>query len=329
MIINKKKCAVGGDGLNFEMVVDGANGGAFLVSTPLTNKQGRDFGEVKVINGKIHIYISLPKLIRENNIIPFSITDMIMLEVVNNDIEKALKNALKGVIDNKTDVLTATVKTIECNITRRVMGDSTCPQVLDLINRSFPERTNVVYQRASISCKYDKENETVIIKKPNYYLLKCYDKSFEQRKSGNVSVEDGLLRVEVVMQDRIIKKLFSGKSTIRDVLTMQGLMVIIGEYKRIFLEDIVGHIKPCVNDVINILFESLKKTDRPIETIALHKELIMDEEIFRMSLVKWYRFKGYGERAEQNASTFICRAKKYSFPKNVLDTMREFRKSCG
>ena len=51
------------------------------------------------------------------------------------------------------------------------------------------------------------------------YVLKCYDKSAEQRKSGNTEVEDGLLRIELVMQDRVLKRLFAKRPTMREVLT--------------------------------------------------------------------------------------------------------------
>ena len=328
---NRKKRYIGGDTFNFEMVIDGASENVFLDATPLKNNRNLKFDEVEVGKGKIHINICLPKFIDENNVMPFSMADLIMLETIKNDVESALNQALKGIIDDKIDVLTAPAKSIECNITKRVAGDSTCSQVLNLINRSFPEGTNVVFQRASIKCKYDKENETVIIRKRNYYVLKAYDKTLQQRKSGNLDVDSGLLRIELVMQDRTIIKMFCGKSTIREVLTERGLMTIIKEYKRIFLEDVIKeHILPCINDVVDILYKTLKEKDSQLEAIALHKELIMDEEILRRALVKWYKFNGYSEeRAKRNADTYICRCRiKYGFPKNVIDTMREFKKLC-
>lgn len=326
------ECYIGGDTFNFEMAVEGANEGIALDLTPLKSSNGKEFGAVEINKGKISIKVSLPKFIRPDNIMPFSMSDAIMLEVMKNDIEPALKLALKGKIDDRLDVLSATAKSIECNITKRVAGDSTCSHVLNLINRSFHEGTNIVYQRASTKCKYDKENETVIVRKRNYYVLKSYDKSLQQRKAGNQHIENGLLRIEVIMLNRTIDKLFGTSPTIENVLTEQGLMRIIKEYKRIFIEDVInGHIRPCLRYVTDTLFKTLTEKDNQLKAIALHKEIIMDVAILHKALVKWYKAKGYSkERAKRNADTYICRCRiKYGFPTNVIDTMREFKKLCN
>ena len=326
-----KESYIGADSLTFEMVVDGASEGVCLDLTPLKNSYGKEFGGVEIDKGKIHISLCLPKFIKEYNIRPFSMTDVFMLKVIKNDIETALQRVIKGKIDNRPDVLSASAKAIECNITKQVTGQGSCSDVLNLINRSFTEGTNVVYQRASLKCKYDKETESLIIRKRNYYVLKSYNKTLEQRKKGNFDVENGLLRIETVMQDRTIQKLFGECSTIRAVLTEQGLMKIIREYKRIFLEDIIEeHILPCLRDVTEILYSSLTKTDSLTETIALRKELIMDGELLRKALFKWYKSKGYSrERAKRNTDTQICRCQvKYGFPKDAINTLREFKKIC-
>jgi len=322
---NKKLCIIGGDTFNFELVINGENEYKFLESKPLINSQNKEFGTVEMKKGKIYICINLPKFVRNNNIKPFSISDINMLEIINRDIEQALRKALNGIIENSTDVLAATVKSLECNITQHVSPNSTCAQVLNLINRSFHEGTNKVYQGSSTDCKYHKKDESVIINRKNYYILKCYDKSLEQRTSGNKEIKDGLLRIEVIMQKRILKKLFSDKSTIRNILTEQGLIKIIDEYKRIFINEFVeDHIKPCLRDVTNIIFESLKKTGSPIETIALHKELIMDMELLRTALKKWYKSK---DKADYSRHA-IKRLEEHDFPKDVVKTIKIFKKSC-
>ena len=327
----KKSLPIGGDTFTFEMAIDGADKSLFMDKTPLMNSFGGKFGEVEVEKGKIITCVSLPKYVRDDNIIPFSITDVILLEVLRNDVEQTLKKALHEIVDDSTDVMCSKAKTIECNITMQVVGKSTCSQVLNLINRCFHEGTNVVYQRASPKCKYDKENETVIIRKRNYYALKCYNKSLQQRREGNCYVKEGLLRIEIIMQERTIEKLFCKKSTIQDVLTAHGLMKIIEEYKRIFNCEIIReHIEPGLSEVKEILFISLIETNSQKETVALKKELIMDEEIFRKALINWYEYGGQSkESAKRNAATYICRNKeKYGFPENVIDTMRKFGKLC-
>jgi len=327
---NKRRKPIGGDGVNFEMTIDLANGGVYLDKTPIKNHFGQKYGEVEVDKGKIHISVSLPKYLRDNNITPFGIADFDSLKSLVNDLKHGLNSVLAGLLGDDADVMDATAKSIECNITLPVVGKATCSQVLNLINRAHVTGTNVVYQRASNRCIYDKENETVIIKKKNNYTLKCYDKSLQQSREGH-PVESGLLRIEIVMQDRVIKRLFGNKSTIRDILTKQGLMKIIAEYKRIFTEDIMSRfIYPCLKEVATILYSTLRDTGSQLETIALHKTLIMDEMIFRKALERWYKVNGFTRmRARQNTATYISRNKeKYGFPENVIGTLKEFEKLC-
>lgn len=328
--IERKRKHIGCDGFNFELAIGGANRDVYLEKAPLKNRHGQKYGDVEVDKGKININISLPKYIRDDNTKPFDLVDISFLESLLNDFEQALAATLQGIVDEDTDLLSATAKSIECNITIPVSGKSTCSQVLDLLNRSFTETTNTVYQSASKKCKYDKENETVIIPKKNYYKLKCYNKTLEQLRLGNF-VGENLLRIEVVMLNRTIVKLFGNDCTARKILKKQGLKQIIAEYKRIFREDVIdGHVKPCLSDVKDILFESLEETNSQTETIALYKQLVVDERVFRKALEKWYLSNGNNlKQAKQNAATYICRNKnKYGFPENVVDTLRKFGSMC-
>jgi hypothetical protein len=76
---------------------------------------------------------------------------------------------------------------------------------------------------------------------------------------------------------------------------------------------------------------SLTETNSPVETIAQHKELIVDVEVLRKALIRCYKFKGHDvKQAKANASTYISRAmRKYNFPQHAVDTIKEFKKACG
>ena len=326
MSINPKKCEIGCDSFNFAMIIDGANPEDYMETVSLKTTQGSEFGSVGIKGGKVCINFCLPKVIWKHNRIPFGIAGMAKLSHVVNEIELALEQTLEGRVDDNIDVLSASARKIECNLTQWVADGCTCSHVINLLNRSHHEGTNLLYQRASSGCKFLKEDESAIIKKLNCYVLKCYDKSLEQRKRFNPEIDDGLLRIEVVMLDRVLKKLFPDERTIRDILTEQGLMKVFEEYKRIFVEDILrGYIRPCLKGITNILFESLKETGSPVETISYHKELIVDEEVLRKALKKWYEYDGRPDSSRQR----IYDLKIYGFPKGAIQTLKNFQLACG
>ena len=85
---------------------------------PLINEQGKRYGSVEVKDKKATVALVLPQFVRDNNVQPFTIKDSIYLEIINCDCEKQLKQLLGGELHSK-------VKSIECNITQRVSGETT------------------------------------------------------------------------------------------------------------------------------------------------------------------------------------------------------------
>ena len=121
--------------------------------------------------------------------------------------------------------------------------------------------------------------------KTKYYVLKAYDKTEQQKrefieqKQESETVPHGLLRIEIIMLERVIQNLFGEKRKFSDVLSRKGLLLLLAEYKRIFYEEIRNkRIKPYLSFCVNHLFESLCETDDPISTIAKERELIPDKE---------------------------------------------------
>lgn len=48
-----------------------------LPEQPLINDQGKRYGTVKVVNGKATVNLVLPEFVRDNNIQPFTLTDVV------------------------------------------------------------------------------------------------------------------------------------------------------------------------------------------------------------------------------------------------------------
>jgi hypothetical protein len=102
-------------------------------------------------------------------------------------------------------------------------------------------------------------------------------------------VENGLLRIEVVMQDRTIRRVFGEQPGLFDVLEEGALGRVIIEYGRILKYDMMKkHIIPCLNGITSRLTESLMDTGKLSEKIFLEKEIILDVELLRNALKKWY-----------------------------------------
>lgn len=315
----RKNAKQGLDTLEFEIVLHGIDTDRAIPQQPIINPLGTEYGHVEAKDGRANIDICLPRFSRKDNVKPYSLVDLITLEIIRNDFEDALA-ALLG------DISDCRLKSIECNITQKVAQGCTPNHVMDLIHRSYYDTTNLLFESASAECKYRKEKETLLIRRRNYYKIKCYDKSREQRDKGNLDVEEGLLRVEVVMLDRTIEKLFGGNSTVQNVLCAKNIIKVMEEYSRIFTDEIVeAHIKPCLSGITKLLLESLTQTDSPVETIAQYRDIIVDMEVLRRALKMWYQLRGKNDISRQT----IHSLKKYNLPQNAIETIREFRKSCG
>jgi glutaredoxin len=302
---------------------------ANLAEQPLNNGQGRKYGTFEVKEGKLIVKLILPLFLRENNIQPFSWKDVGSFSVILSDCKTQIGRVLGKVLDSK-------VKSAEVNITLVVSGKATQSEVLNLLNHACltPKRDNVKYVSTSKSCRYKEVANTIIFREPQYYVLKAYDKTKQQKreqveqKKESETVPYGLLRVEIIMLERVLMKLFGEKRTLSDVFSRKGLLLLLMEYKRIFCDEIrskriIPYLKYCVNH----LFESLCETDDPISTIAKERELIPDKEVLYRALKKWKEKKGesiHNLRREVNKYTEI-----YGLPQDTVMTIRDFRKACG
>ncbi|MGO5168579.1 hypothetical protein ACTQ5P_09700 [Bacillota bacterium LCP21S3_G6] len=300
-----------------------------LPEQPLINDQGKRYGTVKVVNGKATVNLVLPEFVRDNNIQPFTLTDSIYLEICKNDVEKQLKQILGSEI-------TSTVKSIECNITQKVSGKASQSDVLNLLCHATlsTDSDNHKWVGASKNSKYKEVTRTITHTRQHYYVLKAYDKTREQETRNkkenkhNESVPKGLLRIEIIMQDRIIKKLFGDKTSFSDILTKDSLIAIIQEYKRIFCDELIEHdVKTYLSGCKWKLIESLTQTDNVAETIAKERELIPDVEVLKKAMSKYLKLR---HKPTSNLSRDIkAYAERYALPQDTILTLHDFKESCG
>ena len=333
MKLNKRKCQQGIDGLNLEYTL-GLEGmkNLYLPEEELKNQANNTIVKIDCVGGKIRTYINAVHSIRPNNVKPFGIADAIKLELVKSQVIEFMQSYLKKyLLDKYSDefINNLKVKSLEVNITLPCVGTATPSDVIHLLDMAF-DRT-VVFRKRKVFSKCEKANTGVQYTKQNEYRLKIYDKTDEQHRHNNPLVKSNLLRIECVFINRSLKKMFGNKRTLEDILTKQALITLCQKYKNVLTEDIIKlYIIPYLDSCKKTLFESLIQSESGKEitdTIARHKELIVDIEVLRQALKMWYRFKGVEDRSSQVIHKY--RKKNLDIPEYVIATIKMFHQSAG
>lgn len=173
----------------------------------------------------------------------------------------------------------------------------------------------------------------MITKRVHYWIGKFYDKSEQQikeRMERNLPTDDvpsGLLRIEFVLIDRTLKKIFGSKRALANILTKKNIIEVLREYKRIFCEELVDEmIKPYLSACDMKLRESLTETENPIMTIARDKELIPDKVVLQRALGKYQKLRGKSDNSARDIKRY---ADKYNLPSDVIMTIKDFKQACG
>lgn len=327
--LEKSKAKQGIDECIFELALTGKDM-KDLQRQPLINAQGHTYGSVEAYKGKATINLNLPRFVRWNNIQPYSLTESIRVEIIRNDCETQLKKIFG-------DNMSTQISKIEVNITQPVSGKATQSDVLNLLSHATMshEFDNVKYigRNKQDMDSLKEESHTVITRRPHYWIGKFYDKTeqiIKERIEHNQPIDDvplNLLRIEIILVDRILNKLFGNKKTLSDVLTTKNLLEILREYKRIFYEELVdGAIKPYLTACRTKLVESLTMTDKPIQTIAKHRELIPDVVVFQRALKRYMSIRGKTDNSARDAKRY---AEQYDLPVDCIKTISDFKSSCG
>ena len=221
---NKKMQGV--DGLNFQLQLTVA--GLESINLPeetLKNKVGNDIIRVTCWGGKLSAYINLPHAIRPNNVQPFQLSDCIKLELVRNQVVEYMRSYLQRHLKDKySDEFLAmmNITKMECNLTIQCVGGCKPKDVINLFERSFPKVT--VYKETKDKKKSHKKPERgITTTKPHEWVLKVYDKTFQQMENGNLNVKPNLVRVELVFLERMLDRMYSGKKSLEDILTRKAI----------------------------------------------------------------------------------------------------------
>lgn len=333
--MNIKKAQQGLDGFQgvIALTIKGADA-LYIENEPLKNINNKNIGTICCRKGKIFVYVNPCFCIRPNNVKPFGLVDAIKIDVVRSMVLETIQEYMKKHLKNEFSeeyLRNIKITQAECNITLKISGTD-ISNVIDFFEKAFDE-TTIHRKRIDNTNKkeFEKKSTSCCYVEPKKYLVKIYDKTAEQNAKKNFDVEENLLRIEIKFFSTLLKKMYKGRNTLDNVLTKEGLIVLCQWYKRAFEEIEENNLKPYLSYCKQKLYDSLcnSKTGYEIaETVGRHKDLIVDIEVLRQALKKWYK---ECKKTEDRSHKVIYHYQKNNFgiPIGVLNVVKMFHLATG
>ncbi len=325
----------GADGLNFEMKLTMALlGNHNFPKESDWNNKGNEIISVEVQSGKLLVYVNLSHAVHPTNVYSFQLSDCIEIDNIRIRVLDFVKQYLKIYLEFEDKYIEELLPKInivrmECNSTIQCIGKCKPKDVVNLFEKAFPKVT--VYKETTDLKQIHKKPKTgMTAKNPHEWILKVYDKSFEQKKVGNFDVEPNLVRVELVFLDRMLKRMYSNKRSLGDILTKKSIKLLINQYQETFdgicENQINGLLKKCTNEVYESLTYSTSGKEIQ-DTVARCKEFIVDMEVLRKALKKWYSDKGKPDSSKSRITYYM--KEEFGIPVDVLKTIKKIHISTG
>lgn len=316
----------------------------------LHNEEGIPYGNIFTNKGGlknsgggfINLSFNMPKAIgRGTNVMPFTISDSIRHEMIGGTIYKDIKREL-GISDSEN--ISSRVSNVEINVTTEVDIGTTCHKVIDLFIQSIATKKSK-QEKVFVHGEIDKRTNTV--KKVYHglfsrklktmeggeYYVKIYDKDYEQWYKNNRGKKANLpeenkrkIRIEILMEDSLLKKLFNSKElTVESITKPKAVEILCNEYKRILEEEIFeNHIQKFIQDTIkHCLVPHLLEHGSYVKAYTEFKEKIVDESMMKEALVKYYNIQKSTGWLSSNAriSVYVAKAMKYLRDNHHIDEL--------
>lgn len=329
--LNKKKCKTGVDTLEFAITLEDMEELSFDEEI-LPNKVGKSIVAVKCNKGKVSGSVSAVHCIRNTNPEPFSLSDSIKMEIVRNKVFDFIRDYLKKNLGSKYEdkyIEDSRVTSLEVNVTRPCIGKATPSDMVHLFDMIF-DKTKV-YRERKPSSKCRKVNTGIMYEKKHEFQLKIYDKEKDLHRQGIPIADKGLFRIEIVFKDRKLDAMFGkNKRTLDNVLSAKSLDIMCRTYKEVFEEILIPRTKEYLNDAKKTLFHSLNDSNSGKEisdTICRYKEIVLDLEVLRAALHKWYKYREVIDRTDE--TIYKYRKKGLGLPEDTLKTLKSFHMAAG
>lgn len=269
------------------------------------NKNGEEIGTLKAVKDGYLLHLCLPKVLRNDNITPFTTTDFKHMESVLKYIQKQLKTIFGN------EIYETVVRTCEVNATAELSDVTKTEPMLKLLAKilltkgeklficATGEQTGKRYEAVKCLCSGQRIESIKTAQLSNSRVkLKLYNKSKEQ----NIT-DRGLLRIEFIYSSRGLKVAKTGK-TLAEFLTPTSIHSLLEWYRKDYKDLLIarywnnndryslndGYSVPIYKEMIEVIYNDLVAHEgQPLSVALINKNLIeIDYELFKRACKMYY-----------------------------------------
>lgn len=282
---------IGIDGVSCTIVLNKQTLDRIYIDRNLKNSDGTVYGNVKTHGEEIKLRFNIPLMLRDDNVIPYGVYDKDATTYIKTklliDLNNIFGDKIKRIVPNA----------IEVNVTKQINGTD-ISSIIKLFQLSYLD----AIRQTPIWQIIDKENNEIkttgmlscLIS--NEYRLKCYNKTEQMREKG-IEIEENILRVEMILQGRRIRKTYGQNCDLFDVLN--NLNSVVDLFEERYKHCVKRRVKKYLDYVKEITFEELTQGKPPRDVFVKYKDFIVDEKQIEMTLKRWNEFRGKNGQVKQ------------------------------
>lgn len=269
------------------------------------NKNKDEIGHLQAVKDGYLLHLCLPKVLRNDNTIPFCKEDFKHIK----NVLACVQTQLKSLFGN--DIYETTVRTCEVNATAELSNVTKTAPMLKLLATilltkgeklficATGEQVGKRYEAVKCLCSGQQIESIKTAQLSNSRVkLKLYDKS----KEKNIT-DRGLLRVEFIYSARGLKVARTGR-TLAEFLKPDSILSLLSYYRKDYKELLIDcywnnkdryslndeYNVPVYEEMITIIYNDLvSHKGQPLSVALINKNLIeIDYELFRRACKRYY-----------------------------------------
>lgn len=262
------------------------------------NKSNDEIGHLQAVKDGYLLHLCLPKVLRNDNTIPFCKEDFKHIE----NVLACVQTQLDSLFGN--DIYETMVRTAEVNATAELSNITKTAPILKLLATilltkgeklficATGEQTGKRYEAVKCLCSGQQIESIKTAQLSNSRVkLKLYDKSKEQ----NIT-DKGLLRIEFIYSSRGLKVARTGR-TLAEFLKPDSILSLLSWYRKDYKDLLIarywnnndryslndGYSVPIYKEMVEVIYNDLVAHEgQPLSVALINKNLIeIDYELFK------------------------------------------------
>lgn len=269
------------------------------------NKSNDEIGHLQAVKDGYLLHLCLPKVLRNDNTIPFCKEDFKHIE----NVLACVQTQLDSLFGN--DIYETMVRTAEVNATEELSNITKTAPILKLLATilltkgeklficATGEQTGKRYEAVKCLCSGQQIESIKTAQLSNSRVkLKLYDKSKEQ----NIT-DKGLLRIEFIYSSRGLKVARTGR-TLAEFLKPDSILSLLSWYRKDYKDLLIarywnnndryslndGYSVPIYKEMVEVIYNDLVAHEgQPLSVALINKNLIeIDYELFKRACKMYY-----------------------------------------